>query len=145
MEPVTLTAVATAIATLLLTKALEKTGENLGDAAWQQSRKLIEQLRTKNKLPLLTNATQANEQQRLDYGQAVLELKAAADKDPEIAQGVVEVEAAAKGDPKIAAKVEEVANTLSSQQPTMPNLQKLAEKIGQVVIYGTGSIQNQSF
>jgi hypothetical protein len=96
MEPVTLTAVATAIATLLLTKALEKTGENLGDAAWQQSRKLIEQLRDKNKLPLLTNATQANEQQRLDYGQAVLELKAAADADPEIAQQVVEVEAAAK-------------------------------------------------
>jgi hypothetical protein len=98
MEPVTLTAVATAIATLLLTKALEKTGENLGDAAWQQSRKLIEQLRSKNKLPLLTNATQANEQQRLDYGQAVLELKAAADKDPEIAQQVVEVEAAVNKD-----------------------------------------------
>ncbi len=114
MEPVTLTAVATAIATLLLTKALEKTGENLGDAAWQQSRKLIEQLRHKNKLPLLTNATQANEQQRLDYGQAVLELKAVADKDPEIAQGVVEVEAAAKADPKLAPQVQEIANTLSS-------------------------------
>lgn len=145
MEPVTLTAVATAIATLLLTKALEKTGENLGDAAWQQSRKLIEQLRDKNKLPLLTNATQGNEQQRLDYGQAVLELKAAADADPEIAQHVVEVEAAAQADPKLAPQVEEVANTLSSQQPTMPNLQKFAEKIGQVVIGGTGSIQNQSF
>ena len=129
MEPVTLTAVATAIATLLLTKALEKTGENLGDAAWQQSRKLIEQLRTKNKLPLLTNATQANEQQRLDYGQAVLELKAAADADPEIAQQVVEVEAAAKADPKLAPQVEEVANTINSQQPTIQNLAKLAEKI----------------
>ena len=129
MEPVTLTAVATAIATLLLTKALEKTGENLGDAAWQQSRKLIEQLRDKNKLPLLTNATQANEQQRLDYGQAVLELKAAADKDPEIAQQVVEVEAAAKADPKLAPQVEEVANTVNSQQPTIQNLAKLAEKI----------------
>ena len=129
MEPVTLTAVAMAIATLLLTKALEKTGENLGDAAWQQSRKLIEQLRDKNKLPLLTNATQANEQQRLDYGQAVLELKAAADADPEIAQQVVEVEAAAKGDPKLAPQVEEVANTVNSQQPSIQNLAKLAEKI----------------
>ncbi|BAY45638.1 hypothetical protein SAMD00079811_32450 [Scytonema sp. HK-05] len=79
MEPVTLTAVATAIATLLLTKALEKTGENLGDAAWQQSRKLIEQLRHKNKLPLLSNATQANEQQRLDYGQALLTCSRAAE------------------------------------------------------------------
>lgn len=129
MEPVTITAVATAIATLLLTKAVEKAGENIGDAAWQQSRKLIEQLRDKKKLPLLTNATQANEQQRLDYGQAVLELKAAADKDPEIAQGVLEVEAAAKADPKLAAQVQEVANTINSQQPTIQNLAKLAEKI----------------
>ncbi len=142
MEPVTLTAVATAIATLLLTKALEKTGENLGDAAWQQSRKLIEQLRDKNKLPLLTNATQANEQQRLDYGQAVLELKAVADADPEIAQGVVEVEAAAKGDPKIAAKVQALENDINSQPATVINSTKLADSIknvfqGNTIIGGT--------
>lgn len=129
MEPVTLTAVATAIATLLLTKALEQTGKNLGDAAWQESRKLIELLRHKNKLPLLTTATQGNEQQKLDYGQAVLELKAVAETDPEIAQGVREVEAAAKADPKLAPQVEEVANTVNSQQPTIQNLAKLAEKI----------------
>ncbi|MBW4635506.1 MAG: hypothetical protein KME30_27550 [Iphinoe sp. HA4291-MV1] len=56
MEPVTLVAVATAIATTLLTKAWEKTGANLGDAAWQACHKLIEQLRHKNKLPLLTKS-----------------------------------------------------------------------------------------
>jgi hypothetical protein len=40
----------------------------------------------------------SHEPQRLDYGQAVLELKAAADGDPEIAQAVVDVEAAVNND-----------------------------------------------
>jgi hypothetical protein len=85
MEPVTLTAVVTAIATTLWTKAQEKIGENIGDATWALGGKLIGLLRQKNKSPLLTNAVEANEPQRLDYGQAVLELKAAAEADPEIA------------------------------------------------------------
>ncbi|MHC5613079.1 MAG: hypothetical protein ACYTXA_19270 [Nostoc sp.] len=96
MEPVTLTAVGTAIATIVLTKALEKTGEKLGEAALDKSRELIEQLHYKNKLPLLANATQ----QPLDYGKALLELKAVADADTEIAQSVREVEAAANADPQ---------------------------------------------
>jgi hypothetical protein len=140
MEPVTLTTVATAIATLLLTKSLEKVGENIGGVAWEQSSKLVEQLRNKNKLPLLT--TNAKEQaQPLDYGQAVLELKAVADKDSEIAQAVVDVEAAAKADPKVAPKVEEIENTLKSEQPTIQNLTKLAEKIG---VVNQGTINNQT-
>jgi hypothetical protein len=98
MEPVTLTAICTAIATILLTKPLEKVGENIGDAAWNQTGKLIEKLRTKNKLPSLTAAVEAKETERLDVGQAVLELKAAADQDPEIAQAVVDVEAAVNND-----------------------------------------------
>jgi hypothetical protein len=44
--------------------------------AWRScikgSHNLIEQLRNKNKLPLLANATQ-EKQERLDYGKAVLE------------------------------------------------------------------------
>ncbi|MCV3217571.1 hypothetical protein OGM63_29365 [Plectonema radiosum NIES-515] len=35
---------------------------------------------------MLTSAVEANEPQRLDYGQAVLELQSAAAEDPEIAQ-----------------------------------------------------------
>ncbi|MDZ7956729.1 MAG: hypothetical protein RMY34_02275 [Aulosira sp. DedQUE10] len=101
MEPVTLTAVVTAIATTLSTKALEKTGENIGDALW----KLIDKLRQKNKSPLLTSAVDGNEPQRLDYGQAVLELKEAADADPEIAQAVVDVDAAVNNDESEIAKV----------------------------------------
>ena len=132
MEPVTLTAVATAIATIVLTKALEKTGEKLGEAALDKSRELIEQLHNKNKLPLLADATQQNPQQPLDYGKAVLELKAAADADTEIAQSVREVEAAANADPQVAPKVQALANDLNSQPAGVINSTKLADSIKNV-------------
>jgi hypothetical protein len=141
MEPVTLTAVVTAIATTLWTKAQEKIGENIGEVLWTAPGKLIELLRQKNKSPLLTSAVEGNESQRLDYGQAVLELKAAADADPEIAQAVVEVETAAKAEPKLTQKIQEIENTLKSQQPSIQNLTQLAEKIG---VVNQGQINNQT-
>ncbi|MHC5859503.1 hypothetical protein [Nostoc sp.] len=133
MEPVTLTAVATAIATIVLTKALEKTGEKLGEAALDKSRELIEQLHNKNKLPLLADRTQ----QPLDYGKAVLELKAAADADTEIAQSVREVEAAANADPQVAPKVQDFVNVFKSQSGGVINNAKLAESIEKLVQVGT--------
>jgi hypothetical protein len=124
MVTVTLTAVATAIATTLSTKALERTGENIGDALW----KLIDKLRQKNKAPSLTS----DEPQRLDYGQAVLELKAAADADPEIAQAVVEVEAAVNNDQsEIAKEIQKLAAEIKSQ-PSVINNVKLADEIKNV-------------
>ncbi|MBO3463217.1 hypothetical protein G7B40_031240 [Aetokthonos hydrillicola Thurmond2011] len=129
MEPVTLTAVATAIATIVLTKSLEKVGENLGGVAWEKSIDLVKELRQKNQLPLLMKSVEGNEQQRLDYGQAVLELKKAADTDPEIAQKVIEVEAAAKADPKLAPEVQKLENEINSQPAIIINSSKLAESI----------------
>ncbi|MBD2564595.1 MULTISPECIES: hypothetical protein [Nostoc] len=130
MEPMTLTAVVTAIATTtLLTKPLEKIGENIGDAIWTASSKLIEKLRQKNKSPLLTSAVEGNELQRLDYGQAVLELKAAADQDPEIAQAVVEVETAVNKDQSETAKeIKKLVEQINSQ-PSVVNNAKLADEI----------------
>ncbi|MEH1999981.1 MAG: hypothetical protein V7L00_14740 [Nostoc sp.] len=122
MVTVTLTAVATVIATTLWTKAQEKIGENIGDTTWTLGGKLIGLLRQKNKSPLLTSAVEGNEPQRLDYGQAVLELKAAADADPEIAQAVVEVEAAVNNDQsEIAKKIKHKAAEIQSN-PSVVNL-----------------------
>jgi hypothetical protein len=114
MEPVTLTAVATAIVTIVLTKALEKTGEKLGEAGIKASNELIAQLRNKDKLSSLANIPEENPQQPLNYGEAVLELKAVADQDPEIAQSVREVEAAANADPQ-ARKLQEKALELQEK------------------------------
>ncbi|MDZ8259202.1 hypothetical protein [Nostoc sp. ChiQUE01b] len=130
MVTVTLTAVATAIATTLWTKAQEKMGENIGDATWTLGGKLIGLLRQKNKSPLLTSAVEGNEPQRLNYGQAVLELTAAADKDPEIAQAVVEVEAAVNNDlSENAKKIKKLADEIKSQPSVINKFAKLAEEI----------------
>ncbi|BAY24181.1 hypothetical protein NIES2100_39740 [Calothrix sp. NIES-2100] len=130
MEPVTLTAVATAIATIVLTKALEKTGEKLGEAALDKSRELIEQLHHKNKLPWLADGTQQNSQQPLDYGKAVLELKAAADKDDDIAQRVREVEAAVNNEQSQGAEeIQKLVTKIQAQPSIVNNFAKLADEI----------------
>ncbi|MBD1944734.1 hypothetical protein H6F50_20630 [Coleofasciculus sp. FACHB-712] len=128
MEPVTLTAVATAIATLVATKALEKTTENLTDKVFEKSGKLLVLLKSKS--PSTARDIELAPQQPLDYGQAVLELEAAA-KDPEVTEAIWEVKAAANQDPnpKLAAEVEAVVNRLQSQPSIVNNFAKLAEEI----------------
>ncbi|UKO97521.1 hypothetical protein [Nostoc sp. UHCC 0870] len=130
MEAVTLTAVGTAIATIVLTKALEKTGEKLGEAALEKSNELIAKLRQKNKLPLLANTPEGNAQEALDYGKAVLELKAAADTDTEIAQSVREVEATINQDQSQSAEeIQKLAAEIQAQPAIVNNFAKLAERI----------------
>ncbi|OYD99588.1 hypothetical protein CDG77_00125 [Nostoc sp. 'Peltigera membranacea cyanobiont' 213] len=149
MITVTLTAVATAIATTLWTKAQEKIGENIGDATWTLGGKLIGLLRQKHQAPSLTSVVEANEPQRLDYGQAVLELQAAA-QDPEIAQAVVEVETAVNKDQSETAKeIQKLAAEIKSEPSVINNFAKLAEnltieKTAMVAqqINNTGSITN---
>ncbi|MBD2251878.1 hypothetical protein [Nostoc parmelioides] len=114
-----------AVATVFWTKAQEKIGENIGDALWNAPDKLIELLRRKNQAPSLTS----NEPQPLDYGQAVLELKQAA-QDPEIAQAVVDVEAAVNNDTSEAAKeIKNKAAEIQSQPSVINNFAKLAENL----------------
>jgi hypothetical protein len=116
-----------AVATLLWTKAQEKIGENIGDALWTAPGKLRELLRRKNQAPSLTS----DEPERLDYGQAVLELTQAA-QDPEIAQAIVDVEAAVNNDKSEAAK--EIKNKAAEikSHPSVVNNAKLAEQIHNV-------------
>ena len=128
MEPVTLTALATAIATIISTKALEKGGERLGEAVLEKSGKLVEKLRQKNKLPILT--AQGDGQQALDYGEAVLELKGAAEANPDIAQAVIDVEAVVNnGEEEGSQVIRELAAQIKSQPSVVNNFAKLAEEI----------------
>ncbi|ALF52528.1 hypothetical protein ACX27_06200 [Nostoc piscinale CENA21] len=130
-----------AVATVLWTKAQEKVGENIGDVLWTAPGKLIELLRRKNQAPSLTS----DEPQRLDYGQAVLELTQAA-QDPEIAQAVVDVEAAVNNDQSEAAKeIKHKADEIKSHPSVVNNFAKLAENLtvkkggiaGQSITIGT--------
>ncbi len=132
MEP--LTAGAIAIGTVIATKALGKIGEEVGGTLWDKTGQFLVTL--KKHSPHTVVAIEKAPSQPLDYGQALLEVELAAKAHPEVNQAVQELVAAAKAEPN--PKFHEIL--------AMPNLQKLAEKIGQVVMPGgTGKIDNMSF
>lgn len=132
MEPLTTGAIA--VATVLATKALEKIGENIGDSLSHKTQQFLQLL--KERLPGTFAAIEQAPEQPLNYGEAVLEIETAAKTDPNISQVIQELVAAAKAEqnPKI-------ADILAT-----PNLKKLADKIGMVVMSGgTGTINTMNF
>ncbi|MBW4449293.1 MAG: hypothetical protein KME38_21250 [Spirirestis rafaelensis WJT71-NPBG6] len=132
MEPLTTAAIA--IGTVVATKALEKTGEKVGEALWDKTGKFL--LTLKKQSPHTVTAIQKAPEQALDYGKAVVEVESAAIANPEVNQAMQDLAAAAKAEP----------NPKFAEILAMPNLEKLADKIGQVVMPGgTGNIQNMSF
>ena len=149
MEPISITAVATTITTIFFTKAIEKTGENLGEFLSDKTKILIGKLSSKSSK--VKGLLEAEEQQPLQIGEAILEVKQIAEEDSEIAEAILEVETAAKDEPnpKFQDEINQVkqeAAKLEVQQPAFQNMTKLADKIGQVVMPGaTGNIKNMSF
>jgi len=140
MDP--LTVAATAVAATVITKAFEKTGEKLGEKVFDQSEKFLTSLRHQS--PETASAIQKAPQEPLDFGQAVLEVDALAKTDSELADAIQILAATAEQDPnpRLAEMVQTIISTLKSQQPTVQNMGKLAEKIGLVVQGGSVSIQN---
>ncbi|MCL1464650.1 hypothetical protein [Argonema galeatum] len=126
MEPIT---ILTAIATVLATKAIEKTGENLGDAVTGRVRQFWSLL--KHESPDTAIAIELAPEQPLDYDRVMWEVQSISDRNDELKQILTELAAAAQADPNptLAQYRQAVADTLQSQQPTVQNLAKLAEKI----------------
>ncbi|ODG99442.1 hypothetical protein A4S05_37680 [Nostoc sp. KVJ20] len=125
---------AIAVGTIIATKALEKTGEKVGEALWDKTGKFLVTLRKQS--PQTVIAIEKAPEQPLDYGKAVLEVESAAKANPEVAEAAKELAEAAKAEP----------NPKLAEILAMPNLEKLADKIGQVVMPGgTGNIENMSF
>ncbi|MEH1928226.1 hypothetical protein [Nostoc sp.] len=132
MEPLTTAAIA--IGSIIATKALEKTTENVTGTLLDKTGKFLVTL--KKHSPHTVAAIERAPEQPLDYGKAVLEVESAAKANPEVAQAAQELAEAAKAEP----------NPKLAEILAMPNLEKLADKIGQVVMPGgTGNIENQSF
>jgi hypothetical protein len=125
---------AIAIGTIIATKALEKKTEKVTESLVDKTGKFIVTL--KKQSPHTVAAIEKAPEQPLDYQKAVLEVESVAKANPEVAQAMQELAAAAKAEP----------NPKLAEILAMPNLEKLADKIGQVVMPGgTGNIQNQSF
>ncbi|MEA5624164.1 hypothetical protein [Nostoc sp. UHCC 0251] len=125
---------AIAIGSVIATKALEKTTEKVTETLLDKTGKFLVTL--KKQSPHTVAAIEKAPEQPLDYGKAVLEVESAAKANPEVAQAMQELAAAAKAEP----------NPKLAEILAMPNLEKLADKIGQVVMPGgTGNIENMSF
>ncbi|MEH2042559.1 MAG: hypothetical protein V7L12_04480 [Nostoc sp.] len=125
---------AIAVGTIIATKALEKTTEKVTETLLDKTGKFLVTL--KKQSPHTVVAIEKAPEQPLDYGKAVLEVESAAKANAEVAQAMQELAAAAKAEP----------NPKLAEILAMSNLEKLADKIGQVVMPGgTGNIQNQSF
>ncbi|MDJ0901259.1 MAG: hypothetical protein QNJ55_20880 [Xenococcus sp. MO_188.B8] len=144
MEPISITAVATAITTIFFSKAIEKTGENFGEFLSDKTKILIGRLSGESSK--VKGLLEAEEQQPLQIGEAILEVKQIADQDSEIAEAILDVETAAKDEanPQFQKQINQVqqeAAQLVGQQPTIQNMTKLAEKIG-VVNQGFIGTQN---
>jgi hypothetical protein len=67
--------------------------------------------------------------QPLNIGEAILKLKAFADKNPELAEAIQEVEAEVERNPNIAKQVQILSQAMQSRSPTVQNSDKLAEYI----------------
>lgn len=138
MEPLELAAIGTWAIIKIGEGTLAKIGENLLEAA----NNLRQRLQAKQ--PQLAAAIEGANEQPMDYGEAVLELKAAVQENPEIREAVEQVATEAQAHPESAVEIEKIRKHLQSQSPTIQNLAKLAEKIG-VVNQGTINTQTNNF
>ncbi|NEP56286.1 MAG: hypothetical protein F6K31_04590 [Symploca sp. SIO2G7] len=109
------------------TKAWEKTGEKFGEKLFEQGETLLQRLRRKS--PETVTAIEQSQEKLLDFGQAVLEVGAAANNEPEIAEAVKGIEATVKEDSQLAEAMQKVIEEMKSQPSTVQNSSKLAEKI----------------
>ena len=130
-DPVGLSA--SAVATLLAIKAFEKIGSNAGDSAWKTSKKFIGLLR--------------------DRFPDVAKLMERVSKEPDLAskesdssslQALIgKVEDIAKSDEEVRQEIQEIFERVNSQ-PTVHNINKLAEKIGFVVQGGNADFRQSN-
>jgi hypothetical protein len=131
MEPLTTAAIA--IGTIMGTKALEKAGEKIGETLSNKIGRFLSAL--KKQSPQTATAIEKAPEQPLNYSQVEQEVKSAANANTEVNQAIQELVAAANTGP----------NPKLAEILAMPNLQKLADKIGQVVMPGgTGNIETMN-
>ncbi|MBU7581389.1 MAG: hypothetical protein KAF91_00485 [Nostoc sp. TH1S01] len=132
MEPLTTAAIA--LGSVVATKALERTGEMVGETLWKKTDEFLVTLRKRS--PNVVEAIEKAPDEPLDYGKAVIEVETAVKADPKVAQAAQEVATAAKAE----------TNPKFVEIMTAPNLAKLADKIGQVVMSGgKGKVQDMRF
>ena len=108
----TLIAAIVTVGSIVATKTLEKTGEKAGEALFEKTKNFLSLL--KKQSPDTVTAIEKAPEQPLDYGQAVLEVKAAARENPEVAQ-----------------MMESLVTTIQAEK--LPNLEPILQEIAQAL------------
>ena len=131
MEPLTTAAIAVGI--IVATKALEKTTEKATEAVLEKTGNFLKSLR--NSSPETATAIEKVPEGSLDYGRVVLEVEEAAKANPEVAQTAEELVAfiETEPDPRLNTLLQAIKQAIATQQPTVQNQTKLAEKIASVI------------
>jgi hypothetical protein len=134
MEPLSTAAVA--IASIIVTKTFEKTGEKLGEAFTDQVGQLVNLLRGKQKHDLATIGQSEN---KINYRDAVAQLEAASEVDPEINRAVEVLEATIITEPQLLHKLQATVKAIQDEPKIVYDYRKLADKIGVVVQPGASA------
>lgn len=115
--------------TVIATKAYDKAGDAVLNTVFDKAKKFLQSLK-KQSPEIVTAIEQANEQP-LDYGQAVLEIEAAARSNSEVAEAMQELSAAAKAQPPSGLDqiLQEIKESMESQSSNIENYGKIAEEI----------------
>ena len=137
----TLMAAILTVGSIVATKALEKTGEDAGHALFEKTQNFLSSL--KKKSPDTLTAIEQASQQPLDYGQAVLDVEAAAKENPEIAQTMESLVTATQAEklPNLKPILQEITQSLKSRSTTSETF-----NIEKVLNFAKGdiNIQNQN-
>lgn len=115
--------------TVVATKLNDKAGDAIVNTVPDKAKKFLQFLK-KQSPEIVTAIEQANEQP-LNYGQAVLEIEAAANSNPEIAEAMQELSAAAKAQPPSGLEqiLQEIKESMKSQSSNIESSGKIAKKI----------------
>ncbi|WP_287267678.1 hypothetical protein [Moorena sp. SIO3A2] len=125
MEPLEIAVAVLAVP--FLTKAWEKTGEKFGEKLFDQGETLLQCLRGKS--PETVTAIEQVKEEPLNFGQAVLEVKAVAEREPEIAEVVQAIEATVKENSQLASTMQKVIEAIKSQESNTQTFINTIEKV----------------
>jgi hypothetical protein len=139
LETATLSVIATAVGSVvgtIATKAIEKTGDKLGEDFYDFMVKL------RQKSPKTASAIEESAEKPLDYNTTIIDVQACIIDDPEFKNIIDELAQLAENiqDPTIQAEIEKAKVAVQNLNLTnFPNVQKLADKIGQVNLGGSNT------
>lgn len=129
MIPELLNTTAISLGSVIATKAYDKAGDAVVNTVFDKAKKFLQSLRKQS--PEIVAAIEQADEQPLEYGQAVLEIEAAARSNSEVAEAMQELSAAAKAQPPSSLDeiLQKIMESIESKSSKIENYEKIAKEI----------------